>query len=92
MLALLGARDIRSSLGSNLALIREMTGLDPWVAGRGQLRAALESVETREVPSQDEWRAPYLQKLLEARLVAHYRAEEEEEEKLQGLIRSLVSS
>ena len=37
VLALLGARDIRSSLGSNLALIREMTGLDPWVAGHGQL-------------------------------------------------------
>ena len=42
VVALLAARDLRSSLGSNLALVREETGLDPWVAGRAELRAALE--------------------------------------------------
>ena len=92
VIALLGARDIRSSLGSNLALIREMTGLDPWVVGRGQLRAALEAADMREVPMQDAWRVPYLKKLLAARLLAYYKAEEEEVEKLQELICSLVSS
>ena len=31
VIALLAARDIRSNLGSNLALVRELTKLDPWV-------------------------------------------------------------
>ena len=42
-MALLAARDLRSSLGSNLALVREVSGLNPWVAGRPHLWAALEA-------------------------------------------------
>ena len=90
VVALLAARDLRSSLGSNLALVREETGLDPWVAGRGELRAALEAADRAPVPQQDSWRAPALKKLLTARLQAHYAADEGEEGRLQGLIDSLV--
>jgi hypothetical protein len=32
--ALLAARDIWSNLGGNLALVREVTGPEPWVVGR----------------------------------------------------------
>ena len=90
VVALLAARDLRSSLGANLALVREETGLDPWVAGRAELRAALEVADQAPVPQQDSWRAPYLEKLLAARLRAHYEANTEEEQRLQGLINSLV--
>ena len=89
-MALLAARDLRSSLGSNLALVREETGLDPWVAGRAELRAALEAADRAPVPQLDSWRAPALVKLLTARLQAHYAADREEEGRLQGLIDSLV--
>jgi hypothetical protein len=90
VVALLAARDLRSSLGSNLALVREATGLDPWEAGRGELRAALEAADRAPVPQQDSWRAPALMKLLTARLRAHYAADRGEEGRLQGLIDSIV--
>ena len=70
--------------------MREETGLDPWVAGRAELRAALEAADRVEVPQLDSWRGPALQKLLAARLQAHYTADQEEENRLQGLINSLV--
>jgi hypothetical protein len=88
--ALLAARDLRSTLGSNLALVRELTGLDPWTAASSRLRAALEAVDRAEVPEQDSWRVGALQKLLTAWLQAHYVADKREEERLQGLIASLV--
>ena len=90
VVALLAARDIRSSLGANLALVRAETGLDPWEAGRGELQAALEAADRAPVPQQDSWRVPYLGKLLTARLQAHYAADREEEKRLQGLINTLV--
>ena len=62
VVAMLAARDLRSNLGSNLALVKEVTGLDPWVAGRGQLRTALEAADRRVVRAQDSWRPAYLQK------------------------------
>ena len=88
--ALLAARDLRSGLGANLALVREETGLDPWVARRGELRAALEVADQAPVPQQDSWRVPALVKLLNARIQAHYEADSEEEHRLQGLIDAIV--
>ena len=43
VMALLASRDVRSSLGSNLALVQELSGLNPWMAGPAHLRAALEA-------------------------------------------------
>jgi hypothetical protein len=88
--ALLAARDLRSTLGSNLALVRELTGLDPWTAAPSRIRAALEAADRAEVPPQDSWRVGALQKLLTARLQAHYVADKTEEQRLQELIDSLV--
>ena len=90
VVALLAARDLRSNLGANLALVHQETGLDPWVAGRGELHDALVAADRAPVPQQDSWRIPYLGKLLAARLQAHYSAEAEEEQRLQSLIDSLV--
>ena len=43
--ALLSARDLPSTAGTNLALVREVAGMDPWTAGKRDLRAALEAAD-----------------------------------------------
>ena len=53
VVTLLAARDLRSNLGSNLALVRESTGLDPWQAGSKQVKAALQVAHRAAVPPQD---------------------------------------
>ena len=90
VVAMLAARDVRSNIGKNLTLVRETTGLDPWVARPGQLRAALNLSDRREVPELDFYRVPLLQKLLGQRLQVHYMTDVEEEERLTALINSLV--
>ena len=90
VVAMLAARDVRSNLGKNLSLVRETTGLDPWTARPGQLRAALNLSDRREVPEMDQYRVPLLKKLLGQRLHAHYMADVKEEERLKALIDSLV--
>ena len=87
---MLAARDLRSNLGSNLALVRESTGLDPWQAGSKQVKAALQVAHRAAVLPQDRWRVACLQKLLATRLQAYYTVNEEELRRLQGLIESLV--
>ena len=82
---------VRSTVGSNLTLLRNKTGLDPWAVGRGHLKAALELATRREVPELDFWRPQLLQKLLSARLEAHYSADLVEEERITNLIDSLVA-
>ena len=90
--ALLTARVLRSTVRANLALVGEVTGLDPWPAGRKELRAALEAADRAPVPAQISWRVPALSKLLTARLEAHYSADTEEELRLQSLIDSIVAN
>ena len=80
VVARLAARDVRSNLGANLALVKTQTGLDPWMAVMGQLRAALDRADRVAVPQADSWRVAYLRKLLAQRLQAHYSANKHEEE------------
>ena len=91
VVALLAARDIRSTVGSNLAQLRNMTGLDPWATGRSQLKAALELSTRNEVPEHNHWRLQLLQKLLSACLEAHYLSDLVEEERIATLVNSLVA-
>jgi len=88
--ALLAARDLRSSVGSNLALLREESGLDPWTVAPGRLKAALLRAEEAPVPVADTWRAPYMWRLLEERLLHYYCGDTKEEKRVQGLLDSLV--
>ena len=90
--AILAARDIRSTLGSNLTHLRNKTGLDPWAVRKGQLKAALALATRKEVPENDYWRPQLLQKLLSARLEAHYLADMVEEENIATLISSLIAN
>ena len=69
-----------------------VTGLDPWTAGRGELRAALEAADQAPVPLQDFRRGRALENLLTERTRAHYAADTLEEARLQGLIASLVTN
>ena len=92
VLARLSARDIRSSLGKNLKIIRDITGLDPWIASKKHLRSALELGLQTPVPEVDFWRTKYLAKLLAERSEAHYRADEEEVCRLSSLMESLVTN
>ena len=89
--ALLAARDMRSSIGSNLALIRqESGGLDPWTVSPGQLKAALVRAEEVAVPLEDAWRVSYLYRLLTERLQHFYSGGKQEEDRVRRLIDSLV--
>ena len=90
VVASLAARDLRSNIGANLSLIRRETGLDPWVVGPGHLKQALQEAEMVDVPESDSWRVPYLQLLLSKKIESHYRGDQDEEERLGGLINSLV--
>ena len=89
IVALLESRDLRSAVGSNLRLIEEETGLNPWQCSPGQLKMTSLENSKVEIQKQDEWRVPYLTKLLEKRLSARYRGSTEEEEEIQSLINSL---
>ena len=86
ILSRLFARDIRSTCGRNLQYIREVTGLDPWTAPLGRLKAALAAQETVEVDAQDRWRISYLWSLLSQRGEAHYLAQDDQVERLTDLI------
>ena len=90
VLSRLFARDRKSVTGKNLALIRELTGLNPWSASLGSIRSALISQEKVEVPPTDIWRLPYLVSLLSQRNHAYFMAAEEELLRLSDLIASLV--
>ena len=86
--ARLSARDIRSTVGSNLATLQKESGvLDPWTSSPGQLKAALLRSEAVQVPLQDAWRVPYLSHLLGARLKCYYSGDLKDEKKLMSLIR-----
>ena len=88
--ALLAARDLRSSAGSNLALLQEETGLDPWMCSVAQLRGALLQAEQVPVPPADAWRVIYMRRLLRERLQHFYSGDKEQENHVQGLLDALV--
>ena len=88
--ARLCVRDVRTSLGSNIRYLRDMTGLDPWIAEKRSIMGRLHNEEQEVVPVQDEWRIGYLKELLTQRLEAKYGCEEDREQYLSELIHSLV--
>ena len=83
-------RDVQSVTGSNLRLIQETVKLNPWNISNTNLKVALISAETVEVPMVDRWRLPYLCTLLSQRREASNNALEEEEKRIDELIESLV--
>ena len=88
--ARLGARDLRTTIGQNLDLIRRVTGLDPWCVSQQTLRSVLMQTESEEIPAGDEWHCQFLVKLLDTRLAHHCAGNTEYGIYLQSLIDSLV--
>ena len=87
--ALLCARDLRSTTGQNVRLVEEASGLSVWSSTTRQVRKAVREREAVPVPPQDAWRVPYLRKLLEQRLRHYYSGDKEKEDRVQTLIDSL---
>ena len=87
--ALLPSRDKRTSIGANLALVADLTGMDPWTAGKRELPAALEEAPKPEIPDGDMWRIAALHKLLSAGITADYQCDKVEVERVQDLIDSI---
>ena len=90
--ARLASRDVRTTVGKNLARIEQLTNLNPWLANKSLLQERLVQALAVEIPTADAWRPALLHKLLGDRLEAHYKANEEEAAKLSGLISSLVAN
>ena len=88
-MALLAARDLRTTTGSNIRMVEEASGLSVWNSTTAQVRRAVSRNELVPVPAADQWRLPYLKRLLEQRLQHHYRGEIQEEARIQSLIDSL---
>ena len=86
------ANDIRSTLGANIRLIEDMTGLNMWGFSTGRLKSAIFQAVKAEVPDQDTWRLPYLTTLLERRSEAYYNDDKDIFDYLHDLICSLVST
>ena len=69
-------RNMQSCTGENLSFIKKETGLDVWSSSSKQVMVALEK-ETKlaVVPFKDQWRIPFLAKLLAERGVKYYLCE-----------------
>ena len=89
VMAGLAGRDVRTTTGGNLSLLRELSGLDPWVFGSCRLKEELIKSDRKEVPVLDQWSVPYLSSLLERRQVLHYQGDTEGEKELTDLVDSL---
>ena len=90
VLSRLLARDRQSVTGKNLLLVQELSGINPWTATPGRLKAALQAEDVVDVPALDRWRLSYLSSLLRQRGEAHYLALEDDEQRITDLINSLV--
>ena len=89
VMANIAGRDLRSNTGSNLRLVQDSSGLDPWECSSVELKKMLHEKVQVPVPVQDRWRLQYLATLLAQRQELHYMGAVDEEEKLTVLIDSL---
>ena len=71
-MARLSGRDLRSNFGSNLRMISELTGLDPWEVDNKEIKRHLSLAETEEVPHGEGWRINLLSKYIAARSETYY--------------------
>ena len=89
VMANIASRDVRSTTGSNLRLVEEISGLDPWVCSAMELKVMLSKKELVTVPNQDAWRVKYLATLLAQRQELHYIGDTVQRDTLSDLINTL---
>ena len=84
------ARDLQCTTAKNIKLVRETSGLDPWVSGPRKMKEAIDEKLTVDIPPQDSWKVSYLKTLLMQLQEAKHCVHEDRIKYLQGLIDSLV--
>ena len=89
VLANIVGRDLRSTTGSNLKLVEESSGLNPWIFDSSRVKKELIERETAVIPDQDSWRISYLKKLLEERHMFVYSGEVDMMNQVSDLIDSV---
>ena len=89
VLANLVGRDMRTTTGKNLSLIRKHSRGNPWTDSPKCLRAEMAKDEVVEVDDMDKWRVGYLGLLLEQRQQWHYLGADDKEKEIQNLVDSL---
>ena len=90
VVARLAARDLRSNLGANLRMMKDISGRDPWCTEELVMKMALRRNCVKEIPKEDFWRVLYLRKLLNLRQQAFYEARDDEVQRISEIIESLV--
>ena len=75
-MANLVSTDISTTTGSNIRLLREASSLSMWDTSQLKLREAIRAQEVATVETCDQWRIPYLCKLLERRQELYYLGED----------------
>ena len=65
VMANLAARDLRSTTGSNVRLLQECSGLDPWEYGTARLKEELVKREVVDIMDQDKWRINLVKEVLD---------------------------
>ena len=88
--AMLVARDLRTTTAKNLNLVRRETDMDPWRVNPSDIKLQLCMKELVCVAPEDEWRVAYLAKLLEHRQELKYNAMEDSQ--TDNLIQSLCDN
>ena len=86
----LAARDLRSSLGSNLRILSDVSGLDPWSTTGEEMKVRLRESLRKKTPESEIWRVTYLRKLLSEKQFAFYNCDQAKVIELSQLIDSLV--
>ena len=89
VLANLVSRDIQTTTGSNIRMVEEASGMSAWDCGQDKLRGAIREKELVDVEVQDQWRIPYLNKLLGQRQELDYLGQEMGKTRVEDLINSL---
>ena len=90
VMAHIASKDMRTTLGSNLELIWEETGLDPVNTPKIILKRTLHRVERVPIPPMEKWKISYLTRLLKERLWAFYNGDEQILGEIDKLLDSLV--
>ena len=64
VLANLVSRDLQTTTGRNLRVLKDSSDLDPWVVSQAAIKQAVGKKETVEIGASDVWRVEYLCTLL----------------------------
>ena len=89
VLANLVSRDIQTTTGSNIRMVEEASGMSAWDSCQDKLRRAIREKDLVDVEVQDQWRIPYLNKLLGQRQELDYLGQEMGKTRVEDLINSL---